>query len=206
MTAHTPGPWFVQPGYLTVYSLSDGDVGLTCALAKPLTDQPGLKAAEANARLIAAAPDLLKALRSIVDVGDRFTGDQDEDSDLGCGRRSCSNGHRQGHRGTVVTARNTPTHRMCPVCGGAGEITCNDSHVGDPQTEYEVICTAEGCEDGWIRCVPEDPMELLRSARLCRGWSPLHGERYGALFARITTDVPLPADPIPATHAWPKAA
>ena len=60
---HTPGPWFVQPGFLTIYNMDGGDYGLTCAVASVLDKQPGRDAAEANARLIAAAPDLLEALK-----------------------------------------------------------------------------------------------------------------------------------------------
>jgi hypothetical protein len=63
---HTPGPWFVQPSFLTIYAMSDGYVGLTCALASVLRDQPGVAAAKANARLIAAAPDLLAALDALL--------------------------------------------------------------------------------------------------------------------------------------------
>lgn len=59
---HAPGPWFVQPGFLAVYNMSGGDSGLTCTVAKVLRDQTGLAVAESNARLIAAAPELLVAL------------------------------------------------------------------------------------------------------------------------------------------------
>ncbi len=62
---HTPGPWRVQPYFLTVYTTSDPANGLggTLAIAKPL-DGNGLFSAEqvaANANLIGAAPDLLAA-------------------------------------------------------------------------------------------------------------------------------------------------
>lgn len=95
---------------------------------------------------------------------------------------------------------------MCPICDGAGEITCNDSHRGDPQTEYEVTCTAEGCVDGWVRCVPEDPIESLAFARRWARFPGIHASRYGELRARVVSPVLLPADSIPETHAWPKAA
>lgn len=63
--AHTPGPWTVQEGEVTA---AEGDViiaemvgrGRPCAVENPIE-------AEANARLIAAAPDLLAALRLIVE-------------------------------------------------------------------------------------------------------------------------------------------
>jgi hypothetical protein len=58
----TPGPWFAQPGFLTIYNMSDGTSGLTCAVASVLVDQPGIEQANANARLIAAAPEMAEAL------------------------------------------------------------------------------------------------------------------------------------------------
>ena len=66
MSKHTPGPWFVQDGYLTIYNLSEGTVGTTCAIAKVLREQPGDDQAEANARLIAAAPELLEACEAAI--------------------------------------------------------------------------------------------------------------------------------------------
>lgn len=68
MSKHTPGPWFAQAGYLTIYNLSDGNVGTTCAIAKVLRDQPGDDEAEANARLIAAAPELYDAAANALDT------------------------------------------------------------------------------------------------------------------------------------------
>ncbi|MCD9096155.1 hypothetical protein [Luteimonas fraxinea] len=105
-----------------------------------------------------------------------------------------------------MTARSTSTHRMCPACDGAGEITCNDSHDRDPQRDYEVTCTADGCVDGWIRCVPIDPIEELAFARRWARVPGYHAMHYGEIRARVVSDVPLPADPTPETHAWPQAA
>lgn len=68
MSKHTPGPWFAQAGYLTIYNLSDGTVGTTCALAKVLREQPGDDQAEANARLIAAAPELYDAAEAALNA------------------------------------------------------------------------------------------------------------------------------------------
>lgn len=72
-SASTPGPWFAQPGFLTIFNLSGGTTGLTCAIATVLSDQPGMDAAKANARLIAAAPELLEALKGVLRVADRKT-------------------------------------------------------------------------------------------------------------------------------------
>ncbi len=73
MSAHTPGPWVVQgrdqtevmgPDFLIVKVPFDA--------GSPVTDTEGLEAAQADARLIAAAPDLLSAcelaLRSLEGV------------------------------------------------------------------------------------------------------------------------------------------
>ena len=61
---HTAGPWEIQPGFLTVYTYSDpiNRVGLTCAIASVNREQPAIGEPEANACLIAAAPDMLAAL------------------------------------------------------------------------------------------------------------------------------------------------
>jgi hypothetical protein len=66
MSKHTPGPWFCQERFLTIYNMSGGTSGLTCAIAKVVTEQSGSEAAKTNARLIAAAPDLLDALKEFV--------------------------------------------------------------------------------------------------------------------------------------------
>ena len=58
----TPGPWFAQPGFLTIYIMSEGTSGLTCAVASVLFEQPGLDQANANARLLAEAPAMAEAL------------------------------------------------------------------------------------------------------------------------------------------------
>jgi hypothetical protein len=59
MSAHTPGPWNVMPGRSLLHVETDCDNPGGAGV--PICSLP-LKA-EANARLIAAAPDLLDALR-----------------------------------------------------------------------------------------------------------------------------------------------
>jgi len=68
VSKHTPGPWFVQKGFGTIYALSGGTSGITTAIASPLPHQVdgGEAEALANARLIAAAPELLSALEEIL--------------------------------------------------------------------------------------------------------------------------------------------
>jgi hypothetical protein len=69
MSAHTPGPW--RATGRRVVKWSDGGVGIgiaDCSFAIPeVTDE-----CLANARLIAAAPDLLDALRTLLpQISDR---------------------------------------------------------------------------------------------------------------------------------------
>jgi len=75
MSAHTPGPWAVR--------LREGRVGerLQLAIVAPRHGElyqlavlscVSLDEGDANARLIAAAPELLAALRGIVDAEDAY--------------------------------------------------------------------------------------------------------------------------------------
>ena len=65
---HTPGPWNADKatyhnGYIEYFVRRDGDaVAITGDITDPETKQPS----EANAQLIAAAPDLLEALKWIM--------------------------------------------------------------------------------------------------------------------------------------------
>ena len=64
--SHTPGPWIKQGGYLTIYTLTDcatNAVAHTLHHANSNGSVVTREQAEANANLIAAAPDLLAALR-----------------------------------------------------------------------------------------------------------------------------------------------
>ena len=65
MTAHTPGPWNRQKSYATFYveaRLPDGLIQEVAAIGPTQhTEQQ-----EANAKLIAAAPDLLAALNAMM--------------------------------------------------------------------------------------------------------------------------------------------
>jgi hypothetical protein len=77
---HTPGPWVAE--FSEAVSVLDGERGRVCTInwlkgpygafgRKP--DAEG----EANARLIAAAPDLLAALKAVVAIADRKTDEFD---------------------------------------------------------------------------------------------------------------------------------
>lgn len=78
MSKHTPGPWYTQPwphqGYMGVSSLgwySNYVIDTMIRIYPRYSHQdgvtpPAVDEAEANARLIAAAPELLEALQDLV--------------------------------------------------------------------------------------------------------------------------------------------
>lgn len=74
MTSHTPGPWKAHPGKLPdsgrdMFRVRADDGGTEAVVAVCFPSSCGdiyEEDAEANARLIAAAPDLLSALRALV--------------------------------------------------------------------------------------------------------------------------------------------
>ncbi len=66
-TKHTPGPWRTErEGFSTVYVEARIDGGLIQEVAACGPTEAGLEQQEANASLIAAAPDLLEALKEMV--------------------------------------------------------------------------------------------------------------------------------------------
>ena len=62
MSAHTPAPWLVMDR--TVYALNDRGFNRFCAQVQDAHTDVG--ELEDNARLIAAAPEMLQALKQIV--------------------------------------------------------------------------------------------------------------------------------------------
>lgn len=70
MNAHTPGPWAQYEGDPLIIVDSYG-----ASLGEMSAGSPNVSRSEqiANARLIAAAPELLDALRAVVSVADRKT-------------------------------------------------------------------------------------------------------------------------------------
>jgi hypothetical protein len=64
MTEHTPGPWTDEPWGTTARVIEAGN-GATLAIVHCYlrTDWPNVAQRDANARLIAAAPELLAALQ-----------------------------------------------------------------------------------------------------------------------------------------------
>jgi hypothetical protein len=82
VSAHTPGPWRIEgylkwpvgPSFLISHGMNsygDGPEGYICKTQTPV---------EADALLIAAAPDLLKALTSAADILEMFAeGDRSDE-------------------------------------------------------------------------------------------------------------------------------
>lgn len=66
---HTPGPWRVGQnldGETAVFCKRRGKDGCICYGLYDENNEPSLKELEANAALIAAAPELLEALKALV--------------------------------------------------------------------------------------------------------------------------------------------
>lgn len=74
MATHTPGPWSVPKyfGYGTICAEKEQVIARISAV--------GVRATAANARLIAAAPDLLAALKALTEWGREHTSPRDENS------------------------------------------------------------------------------------------------------------------------------
>ncbi len=67
MSKHTPGPWFAKrEGFSTVYVEARIGGGWVQEVAACGPTEAGQEQQEANARLIAAAPELLEALQSVL--------------------------------------------------------------------------------------------------------------------------------------------
>lgn len=73
---HTPGPWFIEHDasqFENHAAISAKTHGMLAHVVWKMEDDDQTPECEANARLIAAAPDLLAALREIsADYADRF--------------------------------------------------------------------------------------------------------------------------------------
>ena len=68
---HTPGPWYVGSGTYegrNIYSVASvtDDEGFTYQPIVASAEDDGIKCWDANARLIAAAPELLEALEELI--------------------------------------------------------------------------------------------------------------------------------------------
>lgn len=86
-TKHTPGPWevfsnsFIEAGVRAANNPYGTDFEFRIAeVSGDWRDEPKGGAAAANARLIAAAPELLEALTAMVDAHDRWLGSDRPDA------------------------------------------------------------------------------------------------------------------------------
>jgi len=70
MSEHTPGPW--EASSLGIWAKSPWNARVCLAQAHNFSPMNKVDSA-ANARLMAAAPDLLDALKAVVSVADRKT-------------------------------------------------------------------------------------------------------------------------------------
>lgn len=78
--AHTPGPWRVDPAQDIDIQSANGKIEIAVALSQSLDGvrftfagkMPSKKTTLANARLIAAAPDLLAALQMLHEIDDDY--------------------------------------------------------------------------------------------------------------------------------------
>ena len=69
MIAHTPGPWFTRrEGFSTVYIEARIGGGMLQEVAACGPTAAGIGQQKANAQLIAASPELLEALQSLIDM------------------------------------------------------------------------------------------------------------------------------------------
>ena len=79
-TKHTPGPWVIDPDYRNDPGAINGGDNLRRVVKWDGFARRHTPEAVANARLIAAAPDLLASLRALLDiVHDDLTHERQED-------------------------------------------------------------------------------------------------------------------------------
>ena len=81
--SHTPGPWEIDDDTLDVIALTAGDAPayIACQPASPAGRQLGEAEVMANVQLIAAAPDMLDALRTADDALDYAQAQVDSERD-----------------------------------------------------------------------------------------------------------------------------
>lgn len=77
MSAHTPGPWTADKlqdqSAFNIFMQGYGSAGASVHHCSNATNCMGSLEVEANARLIAAAPELLAALQALADAVQTFT-------------------------------------------------------------------------------------------------------------------------------------
>ena len=67
MSGHTPGPWVVRGADTYRWQIEHGEVKTATVVARITTPRKGgAEASDANAHLIAAAPDMLEAAEALI--------------------------------------------------------------------------------------------------------------------------------------------
>lgn len=159
-TKHTPGPWKHGIGHHQSYdhfgavvSIGDGLTYKTLARLPELGDESTNEELEANARLIAAAPDLLRAAELQEQAEDHWANCEEceytESPELGCETAvKLADDARYLRRAAIAKSKGIDYH-VCPECGvnfaefpeqshapeecGGLDCTCYEIHGGAHQ-------------------------------------------------------------------------
>lgn len=86
---HTPGPWRTDGFHGRMEKITPQEDRGVCVAVMPIWEAEYEAEKNANARLIAAAPEMLEALKALAENARRLTaciGSLDHACDLGCGR------------------------------------------------------------------------------------------------------------------------
>ena len=80
MSKHTPEPWIIEGCYSGVRTVAEvrSPIEIVCINSGDDADPPGYMATHANARLLAAAPRLLKVLRELLAAGEESVNSTDD--------------------------------------------------------------------------------------------------------------------------------
>lgn len=101
-TEPTPGPWAIRalPRHLEVFAVNDAGLRPTLARVDKWARE-GVNESNANARLIAAAPDLLDALLLALPYVEDVLADKDQ---LACFKPGVVQGHAKTIRAAIAEA------------------------------------------------------------------------------------------------------
>lgn len=115
MSKHTPGPWFVDHKSPFLVRAGDDIDGRHIAHIGPANYTPRFDVDEPNARLIAAAPDLLEALEHMLNVCPAI----DSSGEEARGKALAIVARAKGE--TVIAKASTAPANDCWFCNGTKE-------------------------------------------------------------------------------------
>ena len=120
-TAHTPGPWSVHGDHKTLIGCDDRKMMLAEVLWEHVCTEWGrpISEAQANARLIASAPELLAALGDLYEMAVCVIGNRDNGPDFD---RALDSLDRIAEQAEAVLAKATGEER-CADCGEQRELS-----------------------------------------------------------------------------------